>query len=415
MESINIVLFDDHTWENLLPLTYTKPVAELRVGIFTIFEKWLKHLDVFKAEISFLTKKYLSTKYSLKLEDLNLFINGSVLPNQKLIDKISLLNNGEILFDKKRKVVIAFKSDISDRKALKKIISEDHSKSSVTFLDSDISYLKIEELWHIFAYNAESIVNDFELLERTAINFDFFNNNVFIGEEDDICVMTEEDISQVCFNTNDGPIYIGPGVKIMEGSFIRGPFAICDNSVVKMAAKIYSGTTIGPYSKVGGELNNVVVQSYSNKGHDGYLGNSVIGSWCNLGADSNCSNLKNNYSEVKMWRYPDMDYVSTQRQFCGLIMGDHSKCGINTMFNTGTVVGVSSNIFGAGFPPKFIPSFSWGCVDGFATYDLKKAIETAQRVMLRRNQDLSKSEKSILKSIFKTSEKSRFWEKKTVV
>jgi len=413
MESVNIVLFDDQAWNNLLPLTFTKPVAELRVGITTIFEKWMNHLDVFNEEISYLTQLHLSDQFVLKLEEVNLFINGSVLPNENLIQQISALKNGDILFDEKQKVVIAFKSDITDRKALFEIINGDPTEKAI-LLDKENEYLRISELWHIFEYNAQAIVYDFESLEQVAINFDFFNNNMIIGNEDDISVLSEEDISHVCFNTENGPIYIGQGVKIMEGSYIRGPFAICDHSVVKMAAKIYGGTTIGPHSKVGGELNNVVIQSYSNKGHDGFLGNAVIGSWCNLGADSNCSNLKNNYADVKMWRYPNMDYVSTERQFCGLIMGDHSKCGINTMFNTGTVVGVSANVFGAGFPPKFIPSFAWGGPEGFQTYKFDKVIETAQRVMLRRNHDLSKIEKNILKFIFEMTEKNRFWEKTVV-
>ena len=413
MESVNIVLFDDQAWSNLLPLTFTKPVAKLRIGISTIFKKWVKYLDVFEEEISYLTQSYLSDKFVLKLEEINLFINGSILPNEDLIQQISSLKNGDILFDDSKKVVIAFKSNITDRKALSEIINGTPTEKVIS-LDKKIEYVKINELWHIFAYNGQAIVSDFKSLEQVAISFDFFNNNTIIGDEDHISLMSEEEISQVCFNTKNGPIYIGPGVKIMEGSYIRGPFAICDSSVVKMAAKIYGGTTIGPYSKVGGELSNVVIQSYSNKGHDGYLGNAVIGSWCNLGADSNCSNLKNNYSDVKMWRYPDMDYISTQRQFCGLIMGDHSKCGINSMFNTGTVVGVSANIFGSGFPPKFIPSFAWGGKEKFQTYKLDKAIETAQRVMLRRNHDLTNIEKSIFEFIFEMTEKNRFWEKAVV-
>ena len=403
-------MFDDHSWNSLQPLTFTKPVAKLRLGILTIFEKWVKYLDVFEEEVSYLTKMYLSSLFPLKLEDVNLFINGSILPNDQLLKKISELNSGEVLYDPIKKNIIAFKSNLTDRDGILEIIQKDHSDAEV-FLPSSIDYIKIEELWQLFALNADQIVADYKILEQVAINFDFFNNNMIIGDEDEICVHSEEDISHVCFNTKDGPIYIGPGANIMEGSFIRGPFAICDNSTVKMGAKIYGGTTIGPHSKVGGELNNVLIQSYSNKGHDGFLGNSVIGSWCNLGADTNCSNLKNNYSDVKMWRYPEMEYISTERQFCGLVMGDHSKCSINSMFNTGTVVGVSANIFGAGFPPKFVPSFAWGGANGFDTYKFEKAIETAEKVMLRRDYDFTDAEKNSLQFIFGMTEKNRFWKK----
>jgi UDP-N-acetylglucosamine diphosphorylase/glucosamine-1-phosphate N-acetyltransferase len=209
------------------------------------------------------------------------------------------------------------------------------------------------------------------------------------------------------FNTTTGCIYIGKDAEVMEGSVVRGPFALCEHSVLKMSSKIYGATTIGPHSKVGGEVNNSVVFGYSNKAHDGFLGNSVIGEWCNLGADTNNSNLKNNYANVKLWNYSGENFIDTGLQFCGLIMGDHSKCGINTMFNTGTVAGVSSNIFGSGFPRNFIPSFSWGGAQGFTTYRFEHAIETAQLVMQRRNTELTDNDKDILKYIFDNDEKFR--------
>ena len=204
-----------------------------------------------------------------------------------------------------------------------------------------------------------------------------------------------------------GPIYIGKDSEIMEGSLVRGPFALGENSILKMGAKVYGATTIGPYCKVGGEINNSVLFGYSNKGHEGFLGNSVLGEWCNIGADSNTSNLKNNYAEVKLWNYENERFINTGLQFCGLMMGDHSKCGINTMFNTGTVIGVSANIFGAGFPRNFIPSFSWGGAAGFSTYHMNKVIEVAKVVMKRRALDLSELDKNILQHVFETTSKFR--------
>ena len=428
MESINIILFDGSAWQSLLPLTYTRPVCQLRVGITTIFEKWVQAFDVFKEEVSFLTQDYLSVKYPLKTEDANLFINGSVLPNAKLCAAIARLNMEEALVanvndnsdadnsdasftdgftGSGNRKLLAFKTALNDKNAILDQLQKP-IKKQILFGDK---YLSITYPWDIFRINGDAIKADFGNLATEPIGFEFFNDNNIIGPDQDISVASDEDIVGATFNTTNGPIYIGSGATIMEGAMIRGPFALCDNGVVKMGAKIYSNTTIGPHSKVGGELSNVVIQGYSNKGHDGYLGNSVIGEWCNLGADTNCSNLKNNYSKIKAWSYTEQNYANTGLQFCGLIMGDHSKSGINTMFNTGTVVGFSANIFGGGFPPKHIPSFAWGNTNNFSTYRFEKSIETAQKMMERRKKQLTTIDLDILNYIYKYSAAYRFWEK----
>ena len=402
MDSLNTVLFDDQTWQNLLPLTYTRPVSELRVGITTITQKWQHIFDAFPEEISFLTEDYLSHKYKLRLEGSNLFVNGSVLPNTALLHAIQALPMEKCLMSGKH--LLAFKTLEADPTNVRAIIENPNSMDIVAFSDN---VHKINQLWDIFQLNGYAITQDFNSITASQETEELSVLNTLIGSDHQLFIASEESIDGVTLNTKDGPIYIGSGVKILEGSMLRGPLAICENAVIKMGAKIYGNTTIGPFSKVGGELSNVVIQGYSNKGHDGYLGNAILGEWCNLGADTNCSNLKNNYSNVKVWNYVEEDFANSGQQFCGLIMGDHSKSGINSMFNTGTVVGVSSNIFGTGFPPKFIPSFSWGTGPTAQVYDFEKALDTAERVMSRRHVHLSNIDRDILQEIFKRSEKFR--------
>jgi UDP-N-acetylglucosamine diphosphorylase/glucosamine-1-phosphate N-acetyltransferase len=266
--------------------------------------------------------------------------------------------------------------------------------------------ITVKNTWDIFSNNDSAIREDFEFLTEDRKSQPIPKTVQVIAPEN-IFIEAGATLEFVTLNASAGPIYIGKDAEIMEGSVIRAPFALCDNAVVKMAAKIYGGTTVGPYSRVGGEINNSVLFAYSNKGHDGFLGNSVLGEWCNIGADSNNSNLKNNYEEVRLWSYETEGFVKTGLQFCGLIMGDHSKCGINTMFNTGTVVGVSANIFGSGFPRNFIPSFSWGGASGFTTYLTKKAFETARLVMSRRNVAFDEKEAAILEHVFEATKKWR--------
>ena len=259
----------------------------------------------------------------------------------------------------------------------------------------------IQRPWQIFKENGEELESDWQLLNLQPNPDALSKTNTLIGNR--IHISEGATIEAAILNTATGPIYIGPDAEIMENAAVRGPFALGAHSVLKMGAKIYGPTTLGPHVKVGGEVSNCVIFGYSNKAHDGFLGNSVIGEWCNLGADTNNSNLKNNYAEVKLWDYPSERFVPTGLQFCGLIMGDHSKCGINTMFNTGTVVGVSANIFGSGFPRNFIPSFSWGGANKMIEYRLETALEVAEKVMQRRGIELTQVDRTILTHIYQST------------
>jgi UDP-N-acetylglucosamine diphosphorylase/glucosamine-1-phosphate N-acetyltransferase len=386
----NIILFDDWRRELLLPLTFTRPVADLRIGILTIKEKWELMLS---SSCYFHTVGYLAKKFVLPSSKGNgIFINGGVLPTAALIEAILSLETHCALV--KGNTLIAF--HINEFSDLEQIPHINDFKKTLTF---EADFIEILHPWHLFAFNGAALKDDFDLLTANRKSQPISPTNVVINPNE-VFIEAGATIECATFNASTGPIYIGKGAEIMEGSMVRGPFALCDNSVLKMGAKIYGPTTIGPYSKVGGEVNNCVIQGQSNKAHDGFIGNSVIGEWCNLGADTNCSNLKNNYAPVKVWSYAKQSFIDTGLQFCGLIMGDHSKCGINTMFNTGTVVGVSANIFGDGFPRNFIPSFSWGGAHGFSVYQIDKALETAERVMARRGIALSSIDADILTTIF---------------
>ena len=389
---MNYILFDGPSRNNLLPFTYTKPVADIRVGILTIREKWERFL---KTTTTTVTEDYLSDKYPMVEMEHNVMINASYLPTSELSEMVKHLKENQAIF--KEEDVIAF---------FTKEAQEDINFDDFEALEYENDVIKIENTWDIFSKNGEALKEDFHLITKGIKSQPIPKSNNVIAPEN---VFIEEGavLEFVTLNASKGPIYIGKDSEIMEGSIIRGPFALCNNAIVKMAAKIYGPTTVGPYSKVGGEINNSVLFAYSNKGHDGFLGNSVLGEWCNLGADTNNSNLKNNYAEVRLWNYETEGFAKTGLQFCGLMMGDHSKCGINTMFNTGTVVGVSANIFGSGFPRNFVPSFSWGGNGGFTTYVTKKAFEVANVVMSRRNIELSEQDKSILEHVFEETKKYR--------
>jgi UDP-N-acetylglucosamine diphosphorylase/glucosamine-1-phosphate N-acetyltransferase len=387
--AVNIILFDDNSWGNLLPLTFTRPVAEIRVGILKIREKWEVLSGV---TCHFLTQQYLSKKYPVHINAFNLFINSSILPDTNLAIQIFNLKPNECLLKNNDILAICLNKeaaqsfDLSMTAELNKIEYED-------------DVIKINYPWDIFTHNGEGIKRDFELLTHGRKSAAISKTNNLLGAEN---IFFEEGAKAefATINATTGPVYIGKDAEIMEGAIIRGPFALCNHSTVKMGAKIYGATTFGPHCKIGGEVNNSVIFGLTNKAHDGFLGNAVLGEWCNLGADTNNSNLKNNYAIVKCWNYPAKRFVNTGLQFCGLIMGDHSKSGINTMFNTGTVVGVSANLFGAGFPRNFVPSFSWGGAQGYETFMLPKAFEVAQLVMERRGTTLDETEKEILSTIF---------------
>lgn len=387
------LLFDDENRVNLLPLAYTKPVAAFRVGILTIAEKWSKRMPSNAAFGGYVTEDYLQRKYPVDIQEDQLWINASICPNDKLVKTILSLELNQGLLDDKENLIAFRSGNFEESINCKKLYT-------------DIEFTHIQNLWDVFSKNGSEIKDDFELLTTGRTSQKANSTNTILGEEN---VFIEEGAEVNCaiINANLGPVYIAKNAVVMEGSVIRGPFALCESSQTKLATKIYGPTTIGPHSKVGGELNNVVIFGYSNKGHDGFLGNSVLGEWCNIGADSNNSNLKNNYAEVRLWNYATGRFAHTGLQFCGLIMGDHSKCGINTMFNTGTVVGVSANIFGAGFPRNFIPSFSWGGPQGQSVYKTSKAFEVAEKVMERRSIVFDDIEKEILTKVFELTEEYR--------
>jgi UDP-N-acetylglucosamine diphosphorylase/glucosamine-1-phosphate N-acetyltransferase len=389
---MNYILFDGPSRNKLLPFTYTRPVADIRVGILTIREKWEKHLGFTTSSV---TEDYLTEKFPMVELEENIMINASYLPNKELVASVKGLQENQAIF--KDDDVIAF---------FAREDQEEIDFSDYKIIEFEYETLTIENTWDIFSKNDKAIQLDFDLLTEGRNSQPIPKSNNVINPEN---IFLEEGakLEFATLNASTGPIYIGKDSEIMEGSLIRGPFSLGEESVVKMGAKIYGATTIGPGSKVGGEIKNVVIFKNSNKGHEGYLGNSVIGEWCNLGADTNNSNLKNNYAEVRIWDYETEGFSKTGLQFCGLMMGDHSKCGINTMFNTGTVVGVSANIFGAGFPRNFIPSFSWGGKSGLTTFLTKKAFEVAQVVIERRDEEFTDIDADILQHVFEETKKYR--------
>ena len=389
---MNYILFDGTVRNALLPFTFTRPVADIRVGILTIREKWEKYLG---NTTTTLTEEYLMEKFPMVELEENVMINASFLPNDILAEMVSNLKSNQAIFQNDE--VIAFFTNDSQ---------EEVDFDTYEILEFSQECLKIENTWDIFSKNDLAIREDFELIteDRTSQPIP---KSVNVISPENIFIEEGATLEFVTLNASTGPIYIGKNTLIMENSAIRGPFALCEGARVKMAAKIYGATTVGPHSVIGGEVSNSVLFGYSNKGHDGFLGNSVLGEWCNIGADSNNSNLKNNYEEVRLWSYETEGFAKTGLQFCGLMMGDHSKCGINTMFNTGTVVGVSANIFGSGFPRNFVPSFSWGGASGFTTYLTKKAFEVAKVVMLRRNIEFTPEDEKILEHVFEETKKYR--------
>ena len=388
---MNYILFDDHR-EDLLPLTFTRPVCDLRIGVLTIREKWEKRLN---AQTSTFTEKYLSAKFPCVESQVNVLINGGVCPTKQLVEQVSKLKPGEQLV-KNGKLLAACSND--------SLADFDFANICGVELNEDVT--TVEHPWDIFSKNGNELKEDFTLLTNGRTSASLSDSVTVIG--DGVVFLEEGAKAEACiFNTSNGPIYLGKKTEVMEGSLIRGPFALCEGSQVKLGSKVYGPTTVGPHSRIGGEVNNSVIIGYSNKGHDGFLGNSVLGEWCNLGADTNNSNLKNNYDEVRVWNYGEGRFAKTGLQFCGLIMGDHSKSGINTMFNTGTVVGVSSNVFGSGFPRTFIPSFNWGGAAGFTEYNQQKAFATAERVMQRRGKEFNENEKAILSSVFELTKSYR--------
>ncbi|MDT0686724.1 GlmU family protein [Autumnicola psychrophila] len=388
---MNYILFDGSYRNQLLPFTFTRPVADIRIGILTIREKWEMVLE---STTTTVTEDYLAEKWPLVEMEENIMINAAFLPTSELLEQVKNLQANQAVFYNEEVVVFH--------------VTEDQDVNFDEYDRQELSgeALFIANTWDIFSKNAQAINEDFELLTQDRTSAPIAASN-HVANSENIFIEEGASVEFCALNASSGPIYIGKDVQVMEGSLLRGPLAICENATIKMGAKIYGGTTIGPNCKAGGEISNAVLMQNSNKGHDGFLGNSVLGEWCNLGADTNTSNLKNNYAEVRLWDYDNEKFAPTGLQFCGLMMGDHSKCGINTMFNTGTVVGVSANIFGAGFPRNFIPSFSWGGSAGTTTYKTQKAFEVAEIVMKRRDVEFTEEDKAILEHVFEETKKWR--------
>ncbi|MBS1783702.1 MAG: GlmU family protein [Bacteroidetes bacterium] len=389
---MQVILFDDQTRFSLFPFTHTRSVADIRCGILTMRERWEKRL---KTNTGTLTESYLQGLFPQVCTGNDiLFINGAVFANDALLMAINKLKHQQKLLS--GNTILAFRTN--DLKI--NFDNLDQSTSSFEAISYNSPVQELKHVWDIFELNEQAIKDDFQLLTAGRKSQHIPEFVTVVGAEN---LFLEEGAiinPGVVINAKNACVYLGAEAEILEGSLLRGSVALCEQAVIKMGAKIYGATTIGPGCKVGGEISNVVFFSNSNKGHDGYLGNAVIGSWCNLGADTNCSNLKNNYDVIKIWDEYINKSVQTGLQFCGLMMGDHSKCGINTMFNTGTVVGVSANIFGAGFPEKFIPSFTWGGSDGLVTYQFERALDTAKRMMIRRKHIMTEEEILVLRHIF---------------
>ena len=386
----NLILFDNSTDKtNLLPLSYTRPLCDLRVGIDTIREKWEAAMP---GCYSILTEDYLNVKYSANICDDNIFIRGNIIPDAELIRAINNLNIGEYLC--KGEEILAVRGTKEQYDNTAEIIKTEY--------EGDIRAVRF--LYDIFTLNDAVLRNDFTRFTAGKKSQPIPESNTVIGDPSLIFVEEGAQVEGAYLNSKTGPIYLAANTEVMEGSCLRGPIAVCEHSNVNMGSKIYGATTIGPWCKVGGELNNVVMIGFSNKAHDGFLGNAVIGEWCNLGADCVASNLKNDYSKVRVWNYPTHRFQRTDLQFCGLIMGDHSKAGINTMFNTATVVGVGCNIHGSGFPRTFIPSFSEGGTAGFNDVQLSKFFDIAERAMARRHKQLTEADRRIFEEIYRIAD-----------
>ena len=393
-----IVLFDDPALRgSLLPFTFTRPVAEIRVGILKISEKWQRYTG---AEVSFLTQEYLQWKFP-RTSKAALAVNGAWLPEPDSLEILEKLEPGHALYSGKTLLATYIG-------AAEKNLAFTSEKKVIQLTSEPVL---VQKTWNIFQFNAAEIRKDFTLITKGRISQPIDDPYTRVYGSENIFIEEGAIIKAAVLNAENGPIYIGKNAEIQEGALIRGSFALCENSTVNMGAKLRGDTTVGPFSKIGGEVSNSVIFGYSNKGHDGFLGNSVLGEWCNLGADTNTSNLKNNYNHVKLWDYTKGGFANTGLQFCGLMMGDHSKSGINTMFNTGTVVGVGAVVFGEGYPKNFIPSFSWGGSDRFTTFVWDKFEETAKAVYKRRGEKWTDVEKEIMTRIFELTKTYRIWDK----
>ena len=399
---MHILLFDDPAIRpHLLPLTFTRPVAALRCGILTLAEKWQRRLGA--PTVGYLTQPYLQAKFPVCADGLvtgpALVINGAVCPDELLVRQVQALAPGQGLYCDDTLVA----AHLADASQVAELV-QDGLREQVEVAEP---VTMITRPWHLFLRNGVEIRRDFALITQGRTSQPVNDAPTIVYGADNIFIEPGVKIRAAILTAEDGPIYLGRNSQVHEGAIIRGPLALGEGSHVNTGARLRGDNTIGPYCRVGGEVANSILLGYSNKGHDGYLGNSVVGEWCNLGADTNTSNLKNNYAPVRVWSHAAHRFVDTGQTFCGLLMGDHSKCGINTMFNTGTVVGVGANIFGAGFPRQFVPSFSWGGAAGFETFKLPKFAEVAERVMSRRGLSYDAVEQDVMQEVFKQTQGDR--------
>lgn len=378
---MNIILHDNGKHLKFAPLSLTRPVGNLRMGMFTNDERWKMYQP--NATVSYVTEEYLSKKFPAQLTSDNYYVNAAVIPSENLIELLSALAVGEAIYQGEE--WIAFRGEVLTLEGAKQLQISD--------------LIILEERWHLYQKNGEVLQADFDFYTKDKKSQPLSSTNTLIGDASQIFLEEGAVVEASILNTKSGPIYVGKDAEIMEGSVVRGALAMAEHSALKLATKVYGPTSLGEHCKVGGEVNNVIFQAFSNKGHDGFLGNSLVGEWCNLGADTNSSNLKNNYGLVKAYSYESGSIDATDVQFMGVCMGDHSKCGINTMFNTATVIGVSANVYGGDFPPKYIPSFAWGGSDGFVNFKLDKALEVAENMMGRRKVELTAEDKEILEYV----------------
>jgi UDP-N-acetylglucosamine diphosphorylase/glucosamine-1-phosphate N-acetyltransferase len=401
---MNIILFDDPVLRaNLLPLTFTRPVAEVRVGILTIAEKWGQ---LSSEMVSYLAVDYLQEKFPQHTgSGDNVYINGAICPTPALLAQIRQLAVGETLYD--GDLLLALNAGSREFRSVAELYQHHTSQKN---LSPEAGYVVIRQLWDIFKQNGPQIREDFQLVTKGRVSQPITDPYTMAYCPENIFVEEGAQFKAAILNAEGGPIYIGKNAQVQEGAVLRGPFALGEESVINMGGKMRGDVTIGPFCKVGGEISNCVFFGYSNKGHDGFMGNSVIGEWCNFGADTNTSNLKNNYANVKLYSHAQEKMVDTGLQFCGLIMADHGKTGINTMFNTGTVVGVGANVFGAGYPANFVPSFTWGGVSESVTFKLPKFYEVAQMVLGRRGQTVTETDRKIYDHVFALTKRGRLWE-----
>lgn len=387
----NFILFDEPLARlKLWPLTATRPIAKFRVGIDTLAEKWEFHL---KQKPSFLTQKYLAKKFEVVYGPINIYVNSSYVANENLAKHILDLKLNEALFEGENLVALHaeqqydYPLNIDFTNINKKIISTNS--------------IAIGQLSDLFIYNGKLLEADFQRFTISNTTQKVTDPFTVLYNEAQIFIGKNVNIKSAILDASLGPIYIDDNATIEIGALIQGPVYLGKNSIISLGAKIRHNTTIGPYCKVGGEISKSIIFGYSNKSHDGFMGCSVLGEWCNWGAGTNNSNLKNDYSQVSMFDYSAKKLMPTGQLFAGTIMGDYSKTAIGTQFNTGTVVGISANIFQTGFPAKYLPNFIWGGSEKDSEkYRLAKALEVIKATMARRNVETTVAEIEILNYLF---------------